>query len=144
VLEISPCPSDWYDHPLNGNGYRSLSSGTSTSGQFIHMDIQTAKDLIGVWAIQKVQIKTVYVYGSRHRGDFRDNSDLDIAIELKESDLGQALAEWIGEGYTNSWKKELSQLLPWEIHIEQNMQGRTPTVLKGINSGAELIFQCLD
>lgn len=52
------------------------------------------------WAGSREEIRRVWLYGSRARGDHRDDSDMDLAIEFEIDDPDEAMAKWI------FWKKE--------------------------------------
>jgi predicted nucleotidyltransferase len=46
------------------------------------------------WAAQRSEIAEVWLYGSRARGDHRDESDIDLAIVIKGQDPNTRFARW--------------------------------------------------
>jgi hypothetical protein len=52
---------------------------------------------LAVWAADFDAVETVYVFGSRVRGDDVPESDLDIAIELAEAPSDAAAEAWTNE-----------------------------------------------
>ncbi len=47
------------------------------------------------WAARLHSIKEIHLFGSRARGDSKDNSDIDLAIIPSIEDPNEALAWWI-------------------------------------------------
>ena len=59
------------------------------------MELTQIAEILAVWAVQKPLIKRVFVFGSRVRGDHDEQSDLDVAVELDQTeyrDESQGLA----------------------------------------------------
>lgn len=98
------------------------------------------KEILGRWGRGNKSIRKIYVYGSRARGDFNENSDLDIAIELDLSEGDENIeATWISEG--KKLKKELQLLLPeYSVHLELYDEDKTPTVKTGIENSGKLVY----
>ena len=71
------------------------------------------------WAQSKNTIRRFWIYGSRLRGTQREDSDLDVAIEI---DTIESLEEQVRFGPTRMmWKKELEVLTPnWTVHVEMH------------------------
>lgn len=71
------------------------------------------------WAEEKANIRRFWIYGSRLRGTQRDDSDLDVAIEI---DTIESMDERIDFGATRTlWKKELESLTPnWIVQVEMH------------------------
>lgn len=92
------------------------------------------------WATRHLSIKRVYVYGSRVRGQYRIDSDLDVAIEITPNPRDEnALATWLSEKRLLS--QELAPLLPWPLHLEWfDPNSLTPTVAAKMARGKYLVF----
>ena len=89
-------------------------------------------------------VKRVYLFGSRVRGDFRPDSDIDIAVELDPkafsgADDSSGLATWMFE--SNAWKTELQSLIPLRVQLERYHRAQTPTVGKGLARSSELVYE---
>ena len=67
---------------------------------------------IRTWAGDQPEILEVWLYGSRARGNNRDNSDIDLAIVTAGEDFGSRFSCWaFGE-----WRTTLK--LSREVHLE--------------------------
>ena len=79
----------------------------------------TEEDRIEItqWARKHREIKYVYLYGSRARGDNRPDSDIDLAImmDMRAGD-GNTLATWIF--WQADFKENPDLHLSSEIHLE--------------------------
>ena len=97
-----------------------------------------------LWAGDKPFIRRVFIFGSRAKNTYTEDSDLDIAIEFEkfENDSNH-LATWITE--SGAWKKELEALIP-AIKIDlqwHDPSGSTKTIDKGIKDGSIKIYEKL-
>ena len=95
------------------------------------------------WAEGKPLVGSLWVFGSRARGDHRAESDLDIAIQLdlsaaKGMDESGGLATWMFD--TDGWEEELSALLPFTIDLEQYRGKETPTIHQAIARSSHLVY----
>ena len=61
---------------------------------------------LAAWAATKPTIAALHIFGSRARGDFRPDSDLDLAFEFV--DVDEELSELIENAAR--WKRELAIL----------------------------------
>ena len=96
------------------------------------------------WCKSKPLVARAWIFGSRARGEERDGSDIDIAIELDLSaaagaDESGGLATWMFE--TQTWEAELAVLLPFEIDLEQYIAGQTPTIAAALDGSSVLAYQ---
>ncbi len=105
-------------------------------------------DIIGVriqvWAQKHPLIRRIYLYGSRVRGDYRPDSDLDVAIEFYKRSGDDSL--WV-TGYFEipDLKIELRELIPeYKVQVEHLHPTRTPHVRKGIIESSILIYGSLE
>ena len=96
----------------------------SAAGPF---DLRKAAEILAVWA-GKQPIQTVYVYGSRARGDYRPDSDLDVAYDfLSGADIThEAIEEWTSQNETDfaGLKEALGVRLQFLDHNDEAMLQR--------------------
>jgi predicted nucleotidyltransferase len=102
------------------------------------------QDLISAlkaWAVHHPEIARVIVYGSRARGDHRPESDLDVAVELEESQWQESpFTIWMTSG--TRWQRELAPLLPWALDLQWHDRGdETPTVSAKIQRGHFVVYE---
>ena len=104
------------------------------------MNIEQLKKIVGEWAASEPLIKKAYLFGSRVRGDHRDDSDLDVAVEIgKKPGDESLLATWIFEKC--GLEERLSKLVPLKVQLEHLEDCRTPTVKAGIDRSSILVFE---
>ena len=92
------------------------------------MEVTELHSVLSEWAAKNPLVARLWVFGSRARGDHRDDSDLDIAIELDLTaadgvDESGGFATWSFE--TDGWEEELANLLPFTIDLEQYRGGHS-------------------
>ena len=77
-------------------------------------DLCDASERLKAWAARTPEVDYLAVFGSRVRGDYRPDSDLDIAIEVVGE--GGEIATFIF-GHTQ-WKAEIEKLLGFApVHL---------------------------
>ena len=89
------------------------------------------------WAERKKIVTRLNFYGSRERGDYRTDSDLDICVEILGDD-GEACGSWIFE--EDTWKKEVAALSPYKIHLVL-YDTKNQKLLSEIHSHRKIIYQ---
>lgn len=79
------------------------------------------------WADTLPEVSTVYIFGSRVRGDHRQDSDVDLHIEII---LGVPFPRW-GEENRNNFAN-LRRVLPGELSLHQDANDvALPYIKKG-------------
>ncbi len=103
------------------------------------MGIEELKAIIAQWAHDEPLVTKAYIFGSRVRNDFRDDSDLDVAVEIRTMPGdSNVLATWIGEH--KSMEKRLAKLIPYKLQLE-NLDGEnTPTVQNGVRESGIMVY----
>lgn len=93
------------------------------------------------WVASHPEVTRIIVYGSRARGDYRSDSDLDVAVELDKSRWDESpFVIWMSSG--KSWERELAPNIPWPLHLEwHDTDGETPTVAAGIERGHHVVYE---
>ncbi|WP_175803717.1 nucleotidyltransferase family protein [Burkholderia ambifaria] len=104
-------------------------------------DVKTAAIAMARWAATKPIIRRVFIFGSRARDDFREDSDLDVAIEI-DGVNGNALATWLFD--TKPWHAEISALTPFEIDLEFFDEDETPIITAAIKRSSILVYTRAD
>lgn len=82
------------------------------------------------WASKHLVIEKVYLFGSRARGDYRPESDIDLAVQMPENN-------WFDWHPNFERCPDLS--LPYDIHL----QWYSPKSLKIVGSAVERDGICL-
>jgi predicted nucleotidyltransferase len=104
------------------------------------LDIELIKRIVAEWAKSEPLIKKVYIFGSRARDNCREDSDLDIAIEIKKLPYDtDVLSTWINE--KEGLERRLLELLPsLTLQLELIDIEQTPTVLSAIKQSSILVY----
>jgi uncharacterized protein len=103
------------------------------------VDIVKIKEIIVEWAENEPLVKKVYIFGSRARHDYREDSDLDVAVEInKLPGDSNILATWMFE--SDKLKESLEPVLPYKLQLENYDGDNTPKVEAGINQSSILIY----
>lgn len=103
------------------------------------MNLGEIQNRIAAWAIHQRLIRRVFLFGSRVRNAHRDDSDLDIAIELIYPNLETALAHWSFE--SDAWKDELQKFAPWRIDVQLLCPQGTATIVSGVERSSILVYE---
>ncbi len=99
--------------------------------------------IINDWAKTKSRIKTVWLYGSRIKGNFSEDSDLDIAIKIESRLFDTDFDVYTCEG--NIWQDELENLIPYKVDLQRHSDKNSPVdtikVKRGVEEKSILIYQ---
>ncbi len=79
----------------------------------------------------------MWLFGSRARGNYRADSDLDLAIGMANPE-GDTYASWFFKA--REWRVELGSILPWPIDL-QRLSHDTERMQLCIRDSGALIFQ---
>ena len=77
---------------------------------------QTQISTIARWAESKSWVFEIRLFGSRARGDAREDSDIDLAVTLLSAKPGSALGTYFALG--DDWQRELAALLGTHVSLE--------------------------
>ncbi|SDT24961.1 nucleotidyltransferase domain-containing protein [Pseudomonas chlororaphis] len=105
------------------------------------MHIDLIANVVSAWAEKHKSISRVWLFGSRVRGDHRDDSDIDIAVEVIA--LNQDVDCY------SVWREEkpkllssISSQLPMPVHLEWcGGQVETPTIERGLLQSSLIVFE---
>jgi len=80
-------------------------------------DQRYIKATLAEWANAHSDIREVHIYGSRARGDFKEVSDLDIAVavNLSQGDVN-GVGVFVGE--KERWQRQWDRLFPYTVHLD--------------------------
>lgn len=96
--------------------------------------------IVRAWASTIPEITHAYVFGSRARGDYRPESDLDIAIRLQARGRDPSPSvTWFGEG--DKWERQLQSMLPVRLDLQSLDDIETPDIKRSIEESLRLIYQ---
>jgi len=98
-------------------------------------------DKLALWASRNSYIKSVYIFGSRARKDFKIDSDLDIALEIfKLPNDDTTLTTWIGE--RRKWTLQLEAILPYKVDLNLlDFSEDSSNVLNGVKNDGKLVYK---
>ncbi len=99
--------------------------------------------IIKNWANKNDRIKNVWIYGSRVKDNYSEDSDLDIAIQIESRPFDSDFDIYTCKG--DKWQNELENLLPFKIDLQRfadkNSPVDTPEVRKGVCKESKLIYR---
>jgi predicted nucleotidyltransferase len=84
------------------------SSGPPTGA--ITAELRALASIFAIWGGEAPDIPTVYIFGSRVRGDHRPDSDVDVRLYLNE---------WRGDEETSWWWMYLKAQLPGPLALHR-------------------------
>jgi predicted nucleotidyltransferase len=105
------------------------------------MEISELAAIIFRCCYQVPNVKAAYIFGSRSKGTHRQDSDVDIAIEITDQKGGPAiLSDWMhfdDEG--------LKKTIELELQVPLDMQwyggkGETPTIHRGLVESSVCVY----
>lgn len=104
-------------------------------------NIEIIKQKICTWAKEQPLIKRIYIYGSRVRGDYTKESDLDIAIEFHKYPTDASV--WVtGFFEISDLREDIKKLFPgYKVQVEHLHPTKTPYVKKGVDESRVLAYE---
>jgi len=104
------------------------------------MDLEPIKQILIKWAQSNSYINKVYIYGSRARSDYRDDSDLDIALEIIPSE-NDSHPHAVFAFDSKEWVAELQPKIPYQLHLKGSYGEESPDVTSGIKKSSILVYE---
>jgi len=105
--------------------------------------LETYSKIIADWAKSEPLIIKAYIYGSRITGEYNEDSDLDVAIEIKQLPQdSDVLSTWINEanGLRSRLSIKLLELTFINLHLTHLHEENEPVWL-GVKESGVLIYQ---
>ena len=103
------------------------------------MDKERITTIVRSWAENEDLVKQAILFGSRARNDYRDSSDIDIALVLYEQpNDSNLLSTWVFE--KERLTSTLQELLPYKLDLQLFDGENTKTILSGINESSIMIL----
>ncbi len=105
------------------------------------MDIEDLKIIVENWAAENLLIKRAYIFGSRARDDWKPDSDLDIAIEVRSIEDINEFVTFICE--KAELKSSLAKKIPdyiIDLKWHDQKDGTTKTTRNGIEESSILVY----
>ena len=96
--------------------------------------------IVTEWAKSQPLIKKAYFFGSRFKGSYREDSDMDIGVELYVGHEGECLlSTWIHEG--PELKESLQSLIGYKVDLQwYESQEETPEMHSYLAEDSVVIF----
>ena len=107
---------------------------------FIDTSIHSLASIVTEWSSTQPRVSKTYLFGSRVKNTHRDDSDLDVAVELLNpwGKLGQ-YCDWVELGVKLT--ETLGELLPVKLHLQQyENESETPIIHAGLLEASILVF----
>ena len=102
---------------------------------------EAQREVLRSWASTTPCVRKLWIYGSRAKGTFKADSDLDVAVQIDPIDPDEtAYASWFHE--KGGWQAELQKRLDVTLDLEWfDPNGSTPTIAKGLSEGNVVIYE---
>lgn len=109
-------------------------------------EILNFREIISEWAVEKPLVKRVWIFGSRVRGNHREDSDLDVAIEINSAairgeDYSGGFATYAFE--SKSWCNELNDLIGLDVDLQFYKEGETKTIQIALDFSSVVVYEKL-
>jgi predicted nucleotidyltransferase len=91
------------------------------------------------WASKNKSISRIWLYGSRIKGTYNEDSDLDIAVEIDEKSISEDITTY-STFETENVQKALQAFIPYKVHLEIVYED-TPHVLSYLKKQSVLIYE---
>jgi predicted nucleotidyltransferase len=103
----------------------------------LESDVCTA---ISDWAESTPRVRRVWLFGSRAGDTYRDECDIDIALEIEPvGDSEETLAVWMVN--SEKWQAQLQQHTNLEVDLEWfDPDGSTPKVHHALREASILLY----
>lgn len=103
------------------------------------ISIYQIREAVANWANSHPEIESVFLFGSRARGDCTPDSDIDLAVVVAGI-LGES-ADTRYFCHRNTWKTELESLLGRSINIVRKIKHGKPEIQESIARDGVLLYE---
>jgi uncharacterized protein len=102
-------------------------------------ELRPAAQALRSWGSSKPFVRRLWIYGSRAKGTAREDSDLDVAVEIEPvGNDEESYTSFVSEA--NGWRTELQPMLTYKLHLKWYDRVNKP-VWDGVNSAGILVFE---
>ncbi len=105
------------------------------------ISIDKIRDKVTSWAESHLEVKRVFLFGSRARGDSKSDSDVDLAVEVVGIEGENADTRYFFN--KDAWKDELESALERPINIVRRIAHGKPEIQESIEREGVLIYESL-
>lgn len=107
------------------------------------MKMQVAAEIVARWAQSEPLILRIYFFGSRVKGRYLPESDLDVAIVLDPRCLPEEDTDGVITWFANMgrWHKCLQERLPVPLDLEWHHPRRTAASIRGVAEASLLVYE---
>lgn len=102
-------------------------------------NIEKIKKAIKKWIADNPRLTKVYLFGSYVKKNKIIPRDIDIAIEISDKEWDTASGFWCSEA--DNLKKQLSQILNYNVDVCWFNGDRSPIVKKGLTEGSMVMYE---
>ena len=95
-------------------------------------------EIVAQWASGVPCIVSVHLFGSRAKGTFRPDSDVDLAVVI-EPDPGLSVKQTYDE-HVDEWWSELREHFPMFVHLVCNRGSATPDTMAYVSEAGILLY----
>lgn len=95
------------------------------------------KTLILEWAARHSEIRKVWLFGSRARGDNGPDSDIDLGIEVEGETMGERDATWAFA----EWQDDLQLSLEVDHQLHDPADSTSEIVGPGVRRDGQLLYE---
>jgi predicted nucleotidyltransferase len=103
------------------------------------ISIDQIRDVVTNWADSHHDIKRVFLFGSRARGDSTPDSDVDLAVEVVGISGENADTRYFFN--VNTWKKQLGAALGRSINIVRLIDHGKPEIQESIDRDGVVLYE---
>jgi predicted nucleotidyltransferase len=105
------------------------------------MDLALVEERVARWAAAQPLVLRAWIFGSRARGTSRDESDIDVAIEIRK--LSGDSCPWTTFMFEGErFKHSLQELLSLELDLQwYGGLLETPTIHSGLQESSILVYE---
>lgn len=108
------------------------------------MDLSDAARRVARWARREPLVLRVYFFGSRVKGMYRPESDLDVAIEIDPEQVptdtdAELISCWFA--HKGQWQKALQSRLAMPVDLDWHHPRRCDAVRRGLAEAGRLVYE---
>lgn len=108
------------------------------------MELPVIEKIVAEWASHVPEISRAWLFGSRVKGTFTGDSDVDIAVEFDLAYIARlgdpdGLNTWFAG--KEQWRRELQGRIPIRVQLEWHHPERTKIISSGLAEGSRILYR---